>query len=368
VSAAVATLLVAATLAQSTPRRCPPRQLEVPLVGLNLAEEVEGQGYPSSAVRRTLARVAALGANSVALVIPLRLPALESDAFYTYALPSVETMTSLVAEAHRRQLQVVVVPHVWIDGGRWRGDIVRRGAAADRFFAAYGRHAGRIADAAEAACADAFSVGVELKALTAEPRHAERFSRLIGDLRRRFGGVLTYSANWDEAAQVRFWGDLDLISVNGFYPLTSSATPSAEELARGAAEMLAALEALAVAQERPVLLIEVGYKACTDNAREPWVWPQGPAQPVDEAAQERSYRAVVDALRGAPRVVGALFWLAPTGTDLASAPAFEPRWGFSPLGKRAEVVVREAASWARERRSVGRRVTPPGPSAPQRRP
>ena len=42
---------------------------------------------------------------------------------------------------------------------------------------------------------------------------------LIAELRTLYPGLLTYSANWDEAQDVLFWDQLDLIGINAFYPL-----------------------------------------------------------------------------------------------------------------------------------------------------
>jgi len=347
---------------------CPLRRLEVPAVGLNLAEEEAGRGYVSSAVSSTLGTVADLGGNSVALVVVARLPGLDSNAFDHRLRPDRATLSRLVERGRQLGLRTLIVPHIWVDGGHWRGDIARAGAAADAFFARYRDYLGPLADDAEAACADGLSIGVELKALTGDPAQQLRFAALIADLRQRFHGLLTYSANWDEAAQVGFWRDLDLISVNGFFPLAASARPTDAELASGAAAMMQQLDRLAEHNGRPVLLIEAGYKATTDNAQRPWEWPVGVPLPLDEQAQLRAYRALTSALRTTPRVVGVLFWLIPTGTDRPDARAFEPAWGFSPLGKAAEVELRALAAWARERRGVGRAVVPPGSQSPQRRP
>jgi hypothetical protein len=134
---------------------CPVRRLEVPTVGLNLAEEDEGHGFVSDAVQATLRRVAEVGSNSVAFVAVARLPGLTSDAFDHHLRPDRATLQRLVEASHRLGLRVLVVPHIWVDGGLWRGDIVRQGAAADAFFERYRDFLGPLADDAEAACADA---------------------------------------------------------------------------------------------------------------------------------------------------------------------------------------------------------------------
>lgn len=351
-------------------QKCPPRRIEVPAVGLNLAEQVEGAGYGSRAIDKTLARVADTGSNTVALVVAARMDGLHSNRITTSGLPKGATLTKVVARAHRLKMRVMVMPHIWIDEGLWRGDILRQGAAADAFFAAYGQFINNLASDSERACVDALSIGVELKGLSTQAKHSQRFKKLIAGVRQRFGGVLTYSANWDEAGEVVFWDQLDLISVNGFTPIARTTRPDHKELLQGARAMLAGFDRLAMSWERPVLLHEVGYKAITDNAREPWLWPDPAKQmAVDQASQQRSYRALVQAVQEYPRIVGVLFWLEATGVDDKNARPFEPAWGFSPMGKLAETELRKLGEWARQRHSaVGRTIDPPGPGAAKRRP
>ncbi|MFH1810159.1 MAG: hypothetical protein ABIJ09_15540 [Pseudomonadota bacterium] len=344
-----------------------PRQLAVPAVGFNLVENEEGRGFGSQAVLARLDRLADTGASCVALVLAARLRGLDDDSPRAPALPDAAQLRRLTDHAHRRGLQVLVVPHLWIDGDLWRGDLRRSAARARAFFDGYGAFIDEVATRAEQAGVDGLSFGVELKGLTADPANDARFFALIGRLRSRFSGLLTYSANWDEVAQVRFWDQLDFISVNGFAPLTASLRPTPRELDLGAAAMVQELTGLATRFARPVLLIEAGYKATTDNAREPWVWPASGTMPVDADAQLRAYRALLQALRKAPRIVGVLFWQIDTGADGTPPRPLEPAWGFSPLDRSAEQEVRKHAAWAREQRAVGRVVSPP-PATPTTRP
>jgi hypothetical protein len=69
------------------------------------------------------------------------------------------------------------------------------------------------------------------------------------------------------------------------------------------------------------------------------------AVPVDEAAQAEAYRILLAPLLEEPDFVGFFVWREYADPDDTSQ---EPPWGFSPRGKLAELVVRDAfaARWS----------------------
>jgi hypothetical protein len=151
---------------------------------------------------------------------------------------------------------------------------------------------------------------------------------------RRFGGSLTYSANWDEVDSVLFWEQLDYVGVNAFYPLASNHGASYEEYARNAERSLRELQATASAVERPVLLVEIGYTTRTNAAVEPWLWPDGMSDVViDEWEQARALTAIAAAAAREPWISGLFVWRYYANLDDVSQ---EAAWGFSPHAKLAE--------------------------------
>jgi hypothetical protein len=93
-------------------------------------------------------------------------------------------------------------------------------------------------------------------------------------------------------------------------------------------------------------LTEFGYTTRPDPAVRPWEWPDKMANvPVDEGAQADAYAALLAPLVDEPWLAGAFVWRFYADPNDVSQ---EAEWGFSPRGKLAELVLRDAfsARWA----------------------
>jgi hypothetical protein len=108
----------------------------------------------------------------------------------------------------------------------------------------------------------------------------------------------------------------------------------------------AKVERLSRTFERPVVLTEIGYTTRPDPALRPWEWPDGmKGVRADQAAQADAYFGLVAPLLDEPSFAGFFVWRVYADPDDVSQ---EAEWGFSPRGKLAEAVVRDAfaARWA----------------------
>jgi hypothetical protein len=95
-----------------------------------------------------------------------------------------------------------------------------------------------------------------------------------------------------------------------------------------------------------VLFTEIGYTTRPDPAVRPWEWPDSMSHvAIDEPAQAAAYRGLIGPLLEERDFAGFFVWRVYSDPDDASQ---EAPWGFSPRGKRAELVVRDAfaARWA----------------------
>jgi len=250
-----------------------------------------------------------------------------------------------IHQAHALGLRVMLVPHLWVESGGWRAKIDPgddEGWA--RWTASYGRFLLHWTDVAARTGVDLLSVGVELRSWVTTSR-ASSFRTLIAEVRDRYRGPLTYSANWDDAADTLVWDDLDLIGINAFFPLTKKEDARYVDLAAGARAVATDLEQLAAIWQRPLLLTEMGYTTRVDPALRPWEWPDGMTDvQIDQHAQAIAYRALLAPLVDAAWCAGFFVWRTYADPDDVSQ---EAEWGFSPRGKEAELVLRDAfsATW-----------------------
>ena len=72
---------------------------------------------------------------------------------------------------------------------------------------------------AEAEKAEIFCVGLEF---SHAQKYEERWRKIIAAVRAVYRGKVTYGANWNDYAEVKFWDALDYIGVLAYFPLTKN--------------------------------------------------------------------------------------------------------------------------------------------------
>ncbi|AKF07778.1 glycoside hydrolase family 113 [Sandaracinus amylolyticus] len=300
-----------------------------------------GRGYGTESTAALLDHLASMGVNWVSITPFGRIWSLQStEILMDFEAPyeeNREAVRRIVAQAHARGIRVLVIPHLWVETGGWRGEI---DPGSPQAWAEYQRNYRAFVLAwardAAAAGADAFSIGVECKSWSG--RFGGFWWDFIDDVREVFPGLLTYSANWDEAEDVLFWDRLDLVGINAFYPLASHANATFAEYEEGARRAAEGVERVASVLDMPVLFVEVGYTTRRDAAVEPWLWPDDMTDvAISEHEQARALEASFRAFVPHEWFSGFLVWRYYAYLDDVSQEAI---WGFSPHGKRAEHVLR----------------------------
>jgi hypothetical protein len=309
-----------------------------------------GKGYGGEAYRRTLGETCALGASWVSLTPFGRVRDLSpTGVSLTFEQPFEDNRVAVgraIDQAHAAGLKVLLVPHLWVESGGWRGEI-DPGNDDDwaRWSKSYGAFLRAWATVARDHHADMLALGVELRSWVTTA-HADSFVALAHEVRALYPGLLTYASNWDDVDDAVLLGDLDLIGVNAFFPLTERSGASTEELLLGGARVATRLREIAERWGKPVVLTEFGYTTRPDPARKPWEWPDQMSHVVvDQEAQAQAYFALLAPLMNEPWLAGAFVWRLYADPDDLSQ---EAEWGFSPRGKLAELVLRDAyaAHWA----------------------
>ncbi|KYF65627.1 hypothetical protein BE11_45420, partial [Sorangium cellulosum] len=309
-----------------------------------------GRGYGTAASGRAMDEAAAMGATWISLTPFGRVwDGKGTGVDLVFEAPFEENRRNVlaaIAQAHARGLKVLLVPHLWVESGEWRA-LIDPGDDAGwaRWAASYRRFLLTWAEVAREGGAEMLSVGVELRSWVTTPRAAS-FLPIIEAVRRVYPGLLTYSANWDDVEHTLIFDALDLIGINAFYPLAEREGASFEELLRGGRKVAAGVDAVARAWGKPVLLTEIGYTTRRDPAVRPWEWPDRmKGVVIDQRSQAEAYAAVIAPFLDARTCAGFFVWRLYADPDDVSQ---EAEWGFSPRGKLAELVLRDAftARWA----------------------
>lgn len=316
------------------------------------------RGYGSPTFERGLDEAVRLGATWISLTPFGRVWDLKSTGIdKTFERPFAENQRDLgraVRQAHARGLRVLLVPHLWVETGGWRAEIDPGTDEGWRRFAeSYRSYVMSWTRLAESARVDMLAVGVELRSWLTTTR-APSFMPILREIRGTYSGLLTYAANWDDVDETVILGELDVIGINAFYPLTDRSNASDSDLERGGLEVSQKVKALAERWHKPVMFNEFGYTARTDPALRPWEWPDHMKEVVvDARAQAAAYRGLLAGMMQTRELVGAFVWrLYSDPNDLSQ----EAEWGFSPRGRAAELYLRDAfwGRWASDTIDLGR--------------
>lgn len=304
------------------------------------------RGYGSERFAETLGEVTLLGGNWISLTVFSRVWDAQSVGIdWSFERPFEETRAAVIRSvqlAHQRGLRVMLVPHLWLESGEWRAEM--RHLSEPRFrewVKNYREFALTWARVAEQSEVDLFSAGVELRSWVTSTR-AHDFVDIIAAVRSEYQGLVTYAANWDDAADTMIWGHLDLIGINAFYPLHWEDDASWQQVEAGGLRVRDEVEGLSARWDKPVLFTEFGYTTRKNTEIQPWLWPEQLGEvTADPEAQARAYAALLDGMREVPGFAGAVVWrMYADVADLSQ----EPDWGFSPWGKPALSVLERVFS------------------------
>lgn len=286
------------TARQASPERTPLRGMVVSCPGM-------GRIWGSEAMRASLAELTTLGVDSVAIHPYAGVRRDGSVRFHPAA--QADYLKRAVELARQAGVRLFWKPHLayWGSFG-WRGEI-EYGDDQDawrRFFDGYRAFIVDQAAFAERSGIDLFAVGVELEGTAG---YADEWRSIVAAVRKVYSGRITYVANWSSLGAVGFWDAVDLIGVHAYFPLSSSDSPTEDELCAGWQRPLADLEAMSRSHGKPVLVGEIGYNRSPIAASEPWDYGVTDT-PETRRLRQRLIEVALDRLADEPWIEGIFWW------------------------------------------------------------
>ncbi len=281
-----------------------------------------------------LAYLKEAGYDTVAIMVPAYQENLDSEVIYTNDkeggdTPTMEAMKHSIQSCHKIGLRVQLKPHVDPRTDEARINIM----PSEKWFDSYEEFILKYARFAQENGVELFSVGTELEATTFEA-WTHRWQQVIDKVREVYSGILTYSANWTEYAEVPFWGSMDYIGIDAYFPLTGGNNPSVEALIEAwsveADKIEEWLEEKGLT-EKGVIFTEVGYPSADGANTQPWA---AISNEEDQQEQADCLRAMFEVLTKRSWFKGYYIW------------QYFPqeRWsplGFTVKGKKAEEILKE---------------------------
>jgi hypothetical protein len=303
--------------------------------GMTFASWTRGQ-YASAQGEQALAELAATGAEWVAIIVTGYQRAGTSRIIRRHSrrTASDAALIAAIATAHGLGLRVMLKPHVDLEGiaapGRWViGTGFTEESQWESWFTTYRRFIGHYATLAQESDVELFAIGTELAGTTGREDEWREIAQLV---RERFSGEITYASNHGgEEVAITWWGAVDYIGVDAYYPLVDWPHPSVADLKAAWVERghLETLASLAARHGRPVLLTEIGYRSARFTAAAPW--DHRGDQEIDVDVQARAYRAAFEVLWDQPWLAGIYWWYWDADPEVGG----DDDSGYSPRGKRA---------------------------------
>jgi len=261
--------------------------------------------FSSQNFKESLANLKATGANFVTLIIPYYQSSLQStDITPGWNTPTDESLIAGINYAHTIGLKVMLKMHPEVTTNDWRGFIDPTDR--DAWFAQYSAILNHYATLAKETGVEEICLGAELFKLTSPSSNAtntDYWVKMIADVRSRFSGLLTYSAQHTyprEAEEITFWDKLDFIGFAAYFSLGDDLNSSWGNYNNQV------ITPLAQKWGRPVLFTEIGYRSLEGSHRDPWDW--GRTGEPDEAEQARAYEALFSYWASQPIFAGVHLW------------------------------------------------------------
>jgi hypothetical protein len=313
--------------------------------GFGALSEWNGQ-FSSASANQAFQTIASLGSNSIELTARIWTQSGTSNTVIADPAKT-ESDASLLAgfqAAHAAGLSVVFKAAISPLNGTPTSSLAPADVSA--FFASYKAEIVHLATVAQAGGVETLAIGNEMSSLSGQA-YRGYWTDIISAVRQVYHGELTYAAATDEASKVSFWDQLDTIGVNTYPPLTSSNTPTVQDLVHAWSEVpinpyyAAAFEykspvdflhALSEQYGKPVLMTEVGYRSIDGTAIAPGSWASSGTS--NTQAQADAYNAFfqVWSAHGGSWMKGVELWQWDLNNQYNTN-------GYSVMGKPAEAVV-----------------------------
>jgi len=234
----------------------------------------------------------------------------------SYALtPTDSAVAAAIQNLQAQGLTVFLKPQVDSIDGTFRGSFAPASPAA--WFASYQTFILHYAALASANGVGGLVIGTEFKSLSGSA-YLSYWTSIISQIRTSYPSLtLTYAANatgaGDEFTTVSFWNQLDIIGVDGYFPLTNHADPTVAQLVaawtnnKSGFNAVAALQSLQATYNKPLIFTEIGYVSAAGTNEAPYANAVASA-PYDPTEQQNCYEAFFEVFSQQTAWMKGVFW------------------------------------------------------------
>ncbi len=302
-----------------------------------LAIQIDTNHKPVETFGPLIREVAALGADTVLIGADAYQKNASSGTLYIdpKRTPTVEQWNQLLTIARKEcKLKVVFAPKILLAepvGTEWRGVI--QPPSWRKWFTEYRQIMNHFAGIAQANGVEVMMVGSEM--VSAE-KHTEEWLEVIRQIREKYKGQLSYSANWDHYQPVKFWDQLDLIGMTSYYKLSDDPCPKVDTLVKAWEPIKQGILDWQKTIGKPILFTEVGWCSQEGSSIEPWnYYYKQTATAKGHEEQRACYEAFIQVWGDVPQVGGVIWW------EWTTYGGGEKCYNYTPKGKPAEALLKD---------------------------
>lgn len=242
-----------------------------------------------------------------------------------------------IEELRKQQIKIMLKPQIWVWRGEFTGFIEMPDEAHwKQLEDSYSDFILEYAELAQETQTEIFCIGTELEKFI--ENRPDYWDELIEKIKSIYKGKLTYAANWDEFKRTPFWGKLDYIGVDAYFPVSDSQTPTIEECRQGWLEHKAVIEEVSRKYNRSILFTEFGYRSVDYAGKEPWKADRDMNQ-VNLEAQSNTTKALFEEFWHEDWFSGGFIWKWYHNHERSGG---ENNARFTPQNKPVETVIRES--------------------------
>jgi len=240
---------------------------------------------------------------------------------------------------NKEGIHVMMKPQIWVWRGEFTGGIRMQSETDWKILeAAYSKFILDFAKVAQETRVDIFCIGTELETFIDE--RPAYWKQLIEKIRKVYKGKLTYAANWNEYNRTPFWGDLDFIGIDGYFPVSDLKTPTVDECKLGLERWKTQVKLYHNVFKKPILFTEYGFRSVDFAGKEPWKSDRD-MDKVNLEAQANATQAFFDTFWNEDWVAGGFIWKWFHNHNQAGGINDSQ---FTPQNKPVEVIIKEIYS------------------------
>jgi uncharacterized membrane protein len=245
-----------------------------------------------------------------------------------------------INELHAKGIKVMLKPHVDSEDGAWRGTF--QPSNLDAWFQSFTSFILHYAQIAQNENVELLCFGTEYVQLSGAQNQA-RWDAVIAAIRQVYAGKLVYAANatftGDEFTSVSFWDKVDLLGIDGYFPLTNHADPTLPELIAAwrnnefGEDLVATVQNFADAHQKPLIFTELGYESVAGTNTAPFSFTLSGT--FDPTEQDNCYTAFYTVWAPENSWMLGIFWW-----DWPVQPPSTNDLTYNPRGKPVESVLK----------------------------